>query len=74
MQKSTMQVVPPAMPEAVPVSKSSADTVPMNGSSMWTCGSMKPGNTSWPEASSVSSLAPRFSRFSPMATILPPSQ
>jgi hypothetical protein len=39
------QVVPPATPEAGPVKKSSAETVPMNGSSMWTCGSMKPGST-----------------------------
>jgi len=43
MQKSMMQVVPPATPDAVPLSKSSTDTVPMNGSSMWTWGSMNPG-------------------------------
>ncbi len=69
-----MQVVPPAMPEAVPDSKSSADTVPMNGSSMWTCGSIMPGNTNCPEASITVSLAPRFSRSLPIAAMVPPSQ
>ena len=72
--KSMMQVVPPATPDAVPDSKSSADTVPMNGNSMCTCGSMKPGNTYWPPASTSTSLAERFSRSSAMATIRPSSQ
>ena len=55
MQKSTMQVVPPATPEAVPTSKSSALTVPMKPSSMCTCGSIKPGGGNAPVASIVSS-------------------
>ena len=67
-------VVPPASPEAVPLSKSSAETVPMKGSSMWTWGSMKPGNTNCPAASITRSLAERFSSSSAIARIFPPSQ
>ena len=52
-----MLVVPPARPAAVPVKKSSAATVPMNGSCMWVCGSMPPGITNWPPASSFSASA-----------------
>ena len=50
MTKSMMVVVPPAMPAAVPVKKSSMVVVPMNGSCMWVCGSMPPGMTYWPTA------------------------
>ena len=46
-----IMVVPPATPAAVPVKKSSLATVPMNGSSIWVCGSMPPGMTYWPPAS-----------------------
>ena len=44
-QKSTVIVVPPARAAMVPLSKSSAVVVPMNGMSMWVCGSMPPGIT-----------------------------
>ena len=44
-QKSTVIVVPPASAAAVPLSKSSAEWVPMKGISMWVCGSMPPGMT-----------------------------
>ncbi len=56
MTKSMIMVVPPAKPAAVPVKKSSDAVVPMKGSSMWVCGSMPPGMTSWPPASTT--LAP----------------
>ena len=45
MTKSMMLVVPPLKPAAVPVKKSSAAVVPMNGSCMCVCGSMPPGIT-----------------------------
>jgi hypothetical protein len=45
MTKSMHIVVPPAAAALVPVKKSSDATVPMNGSSMWVCGSMPPGMT-----------------------------
>ncbi len=45
MQKSTTMVVPPDSAALVPLSKSSAVTVPMNGNSRWVCGSMPPGMT-----------------------------
>ena len=70
MTKSMIIVVPPASPAAVPVKKSSLDTVPMNGSCMWVCGSMPPGITYCPPASTTSVRA-GASSFSPMATILP---
>src|SRR3990167_8567861 len=44
--------------------------VPMNGSCMWVCGSMPPGMTYWPPASTT--VAPAGAvRFSPTATIVP---
>ena len=70
MTKSMMVVVPPARPAAVPVKKSSMVTVPMKGSCMCVCGSMPPGITYWPPASTT--VAPAGAvRFSPTATILP---
>jgi hypothetical protein len=45
MQKSTTMVVPPVSVALVPHSKSSDDTLPMNPSSRWVCGSMPPGIT-----------------------------
>ena len=63
-------VVPPAKPAAVPEQKSSDAVVPMNGSSMCVCGSMPPGITNCPPASTISHRA-GASRFSPTPTILP---
>src|SRR5258706_5131191 len=72
MTKSMMLVVPPARPAAVPVKKSSAATVPMNGSCMWVCGSMPPGRTYWPPASSFCALAGAlFAASSPTAAMRP---
>jgi len=70
MTKSMMDVVPPARAAAVPVKKSSMVTVPMNGSCMWVCGSMPPGITYWPPASTT--VAPDGAlRFSPTAVMVP---
>ena len=52
-----MVVVPPAAPADVPVKKSSLATVPMKGSSIWVCGSMPPGITYMPPASTTSAPA-----------------
>src|SRR5688500_9775131 len=71
MTRSMSVVVPPASAAAVPDSKSSADTVPMNGNARWTCGSTPPGSTYCPEASMTSSLDEAFSRFMPTAAIFP---
>src|ERR1041385_8863056 len=72
MQKSMMLVVPPAIPLAGPVSKSSALTVPMSGRCLVTCGSMKPGSTRRPAgAISVSPLP--FRSAVPMPVIVRPS-
>ena len=59
MTKSMIIVVPPASPAAVPVKKSSLATVPMNGSCMCVCGSMPPGITYWPPASTTSRFGGR---------------
>ena len=59
-------VVPPAKPAAVPVKKSSLATVPMKGSSMCVCGSMPPGMTYWPPASTTRAPA-GASRSAPIA-------
>src|SRR5215213_2221762 len=71
MQKSTIVVVPPESAALVPHSKSSADTVPMKRSSMWVCGSIPPGMTRAPPASTISAPA-GASRFSPTATTRSP--
>src|SRR5689334_20425112 len=70
MTKSMIIVVPPASPAAVPVKKSSLATVPMNGSCMCVCGSMPPGITYSPPASTTSKL-PGAERSGPIAAILP---
>ena len=57
MQKSMIIVVPPASAAAVPERKSSHATVPMKGISMWVCGSMPPGRTKAPPASTTSAPA-----------------
>ena len=68
-----IMVVPPASAAEVPLKKSSLATVPMKGSSIWVWGSMPPGITYWPPASTV--LAPAgTSSFSPMALIWPSAQ
>src|SRR5215213_6229635 len=72
MQKSTIVVVPPESAALVPHSKSSADTVPMKRSSMWVCGSIPPGMTRAPPASTISAPA-GASRFSPTATTRSPA-
>ena len=54
--KSMMVVVPPASPAAVPVSKSSEETVPATGNSMCTWGSTPPGRTRRSIASRTCSL------------------
>src|SRR5215208_2997619 len=72
MQKSTIMVVPPDSAALVPHSKSSADTVPMNISSIWVCGSIPPGITKQPPASMIS--APLgASSFGATAAIVSPS-
>src|SRR6218665_2183181 len=72
MTKSMMLVVPPARPAAVPVKKSSAVTVPMNGSCMWVWGSMPPGRMYWPLASRVCAPAGACAAASaPSATMRP---
>jgi hypothetical protein len=43
--------VPPKAPEIVPEVKSSQETVPPNGISIWVCGSIAPGMTYFPLAS-----------------------
>ena len=55
-----MLVVPPATPAEVPVKKSSLAVVPMKGSSICVCGSMPPGITSMPPASTIFSAGRRF--------------
>ena len=70
-EKSTSIVVPPATAAAVPVSQSSAVTVPPNGMSMCVCPSMKPGITRAPETSTTS--APSRGRSTPTASIVSPS-
>jgi hypothetical protein len=72
MQKSTMVVVPPEMAAFVPHSKSSADTLPMKSSSIWVWGSMPPGMTRAPPASTISAPAGASSP-SPTATMRSPS-
>jgi hypothetical protein len=66
-------VVPPASPAAVPDRKSSCDTVPMKGISMCVCGSMPPGITRAPPASTTSTPTGASSP-SPTALITPASQ
>jgi hypothetical protein len=62
-------VVPPDSAPLVPHSKSSADTVPMNASSRWVCGSMPPGMMKQPSASiTLSPVRPV-----PIALMLSPS-
>src|ERR1700719_1299303 len=72
MQKQTIMVVPPATAALVPHSKSSAETVPMNSSSMCVCGSMPPGRMSQPPASMISHPV-GAAILSATATILPAS-
>jgi hypothetical protein len=55
----------------VPLAKSSTVVVPPNGMSRWVCGSMKPGKTYAPEASTVSCPSPRMLRA--IAVIVPSS-
>jgi hypothetical protein len=57
--------VPPHAAAAVPVSKSSEENVPPKGRFMCTCGSMPPGTTSFPVASTVRSAV------TPMAPATP---
>ncbi len=49
-----MVVVPPSAAATVPLAKSSIVVVPPNGMSRCVCGSMKPGNTYAPDASTIS--------------------
>ena len=62
MGKSMMVVVPPTAAARVPVKKSSEMKVLPAGVSMWVWGSMPPGITSFPEASTTRSAgkSPRF--------------
>src|SRR5512133_3596988 len=53
-----IEVVPPQAAARVPVSKLSEAWVPPNGSSMWVCGSMPPGMTYLPVASTIESTFP----------------
>ena len=69
-EKSTIVVVPPASAAAVPVSQSSAVTVPPNGMSMCVWPSMKPGITRAPETSTTS--APSRGTSTPIASIVSP--
>ena len=71
--KSMIIVVPPASAAAGPEKKSSVVTVPMKGSSMWVCGSIPPGITSAPPASTISA-SDGASSPSPTALITPSSQ
>ena len=66
-------VVPPASAAAGPVKKSSLVTVPMKGSSMWVCGSIPPGITRAPPASTISAPGGTSSP-SPTAWIVPSAQ
>ncbi len=67
-QKSTWLVVPPKAAEIVPEVKSSQETVPPNGISMWVCGSIAPGMTYLPLASIT--LSACMSSDSPMRETL----
>ena len=58
MAKSMRPVVPPMIAAIDPLSKSSIETVPMNGSAMCTCGSRPPGITSCDVASLASRPLP----------------
>src|SRR5947208_2997765 len=66
-----IDVVPPNAAARVPVSKVSLLTVPPNGSSMCTCGSIAPGMTSLPAASMTFSAVTGKSR--PIILIVSPS-
>jgi len=68
MAKSRKVVTPPIAAARLPVRKSSALTVPQNGSWKWLCTSMAPGITILPLASMIS--AP--SRSSPSAAMYSP--
>src|SRR5918998_5707671 len=69
-EKSTFVVVPPASRAAVPVSQSSAVTVPPNGMSMCVWPSMNPGMMRAPDTSTTS--APWVGRSTPTAEIFSP--
>ena len=64
-------VVPPAMAAFVPVSKSSAVTVPATSRSKCVCPSIKPGKRSFPLTSIT--CASSSSRFCPVFTMVSPS-
>ena len=70
MAQSTTVVMPPAAAAAVPVRKSSAVKVPMNGISKWVCTSMAPGSTYLPAAFTIRGAVPRST---PRAVTLPPA-
>ena len=53
--KSITVVTPPQAAATVPVWKSSAEVVPMKGMAMWVWGSIAPGSTYLPFASTTSS-------------------
>ena len=72
MTKSMMLVVPPAMAADVPVKKSSLVMVPMKGISIWVCGSIPPGITNMPPASTIS-VPVGASKLGSTATITPSS-
>ena len=68
--KSITRVVPPRIAALVPVSKSSAVTVPATSRSKWECPSINPGKRSLPDtsttlASGCESSFPTFMIFSP---------
>ena len=65
------RVVPPRIAAFVPVSKSSAVTVPATSRSKWVCPSINPGKSSFPDTSITS--ASSADKFSPTLTIFSPS-
>ena len=73
MTKSMIMVVPPASGGGGAGEESSLATVPMKGSSMWVCGSMPPGMTYWPPASTAR-VPWGTSSLSPIALMTPSAQ
>ncbi len=69
MQKSTRQVVPPNAAETVPEVKSSQVVVPPKNISRCVCGSIAPGRTYFPAASTT--LSADTSSDSPSSDTVP---
>ncbi len=70
MAKSITVVTPPRAAARVPVSQSSLDVVPQNGSSRWTWTSSPPGIRYFPEASTT--VTASAVKFGPTSAIVSP--